>query len=214
VAALDGAGHRAVAVASARDLVRRMQRVPHEIDLVILDLQLPGADGLDMVRALREMDDELPVLIFAGTVGSAKAVRDLSALAVAGYLNEHSAVQYILPAIAPHLFPDSFNRRSGPRVVLSVSVQYHFANTIAAAQTLDVGSGGIAIRTTSPLESGSRIRVRFRTPGSRRDVDAEGRVVWSDRRVGMGVQFETVDPAGQAMVDNFVDAHAPSKRTL
>jgi uncharacterized protein (TIGR02266 family) len=212
VAALDGAGHRAVAVATGKDLLRRMQRVPHEIDLVILDLQLPGGDGLENVRMLRELDNELPVLIFAGTVGGAATVRDLAALAIAGYLNEHSAVQYILPAIAPHLFPDSFNRRSGPRVVLSVSVQYHFANTIAAAQTLDIGSGGIAIRTTSPLESGSRIRVRFRTPGSRRDVDAEGRVVWSDRRVGMGVQFDSVDPAGQAMVDNFVDAHAPSKR--
>jgi hypothetical protein len=56
------------------------------------------------------------------------------------------------------------------------------------------------------------VGVRFRIPGSRRDVDAEGRVVWSDRRVGMGVQFEHVDPAGQAMIDSFAETHGQSRR--
>ena len=49
-------------------------------------------------------------------------------------------------------------------------------------------------------------------PGSKRDIDAEGRVVWSDRRVGMGIQFETVDPAHQTVIDKFVDAHFFSNR--
>jgi uncharacterized protein (TIGR02266 family) len=146
--------------------------------------------------------------VFSGTIASADEVRALASLGVAGYLNEHSAEQHILPAIAPHLFPDNFNRRGGPRVVLGVSVQYRVASTITAALTLNVGSGGIAIRTTSPLESGSKLKVRFRIPGSKRDVDADGRVAWSDRRVGMGVQFERMDPVGQAIVDNFVGTHA------
>ena len=49
-------------------------------------------------------------------------------------------------------------------------------------------------------------------PGSKKDIDAEGRVAWSDRRVGMGVQFEKVDPANQTLIDNFVDAHFFSNR--
>ena len=56
------------------------------------------------------------------------------------------------------------------------------------------------------------IRVRFRMHGSKRDIDAEGRVAWSDRRVGMGIQFERVDPGHQGIVDNFVDAHFFSNR--
>jgi hypothetical protein len=44
-------------------------------------------------------------------------------------------------------------------------------------------------------------------PGSRRDLDAGGHVAWSDRRVGMGVQFEAVEPESQTIIDNFVDAH-------
>jgi hypothetical protein len=37
-------------------------------------------------------------------------------------------------------------------------------------------------------------------------------VAWSDRRVGMGVQFEKVDAASQTLIDNFVDAHFFSNR--
>ncbi len=212
-AALEHAGHKAITVKSAAELLARVRADLGTIDLIVLDLRLPHAPGVELVRSIRKLDDgALPILVFSGTIGSAEEVRDLAALGVAGYVNEYSAVQHILPSLAPHLFPDNFNRRSSPRVVLGIPIQYRFGNTIAAALTLNLSRGGIAIRTTSPLDSGLKIRVRFRMPGSKRDIDAEGRVAWSDRRVGMGIQFEKVDPANQAVVDNFVDAHFFSNR--
>ena len=212
-AAVEGAGHKAIAVKSAAELLARVRADAGRIDLIVLDLRLPSAPGLDLVRAIRKADGgRVPVLIFSGTIASADEVRELAALGVAGYVNEYSAVQHILPSLAPHLFPDNFNRRSSPRVVLGIPIQYRFGNTIAAALTLNLSRGGIAIRTTSPLDAGSAIKVRFRMPGSKRDVDAGGRVVWSDRRVGMGVQFDAVDPAHQTIIDAFVDAHFFSNR--
>ena len=211
--ALENAGHRAVAVKSAAELLAKVRADAAVIDLIVLDLRLPHTAGVDLVREIRKVDDgRLPILIFSGTIASADEVRDLAALGVAGYVNEYSAVQHILPSLAPHLFPDSFNRRGSPRVVLGIPIQYRFGNTIAAALTLNLSRGGIAIRTTSPLEAGSKIRVRFHMPGSKRDIDADGRVAWSDRRVGMGIQFERVDPGHQSLIDNFVDAHFFSNR--
>ena len=206
--ALENAGHKAVVVRSAAELLARIRADLSRIDLLVLDLRLPHAPGVELVRSIRKLDEgRLPILIFSGTIASADEVRELAALGVAGYVNEYSAVQHILPSLAPHLFPDNFNRRASPRVVLGIPIQYRFGNTIAAALTLNLSRGGIAIRTTSPLEHGSKIKVRFRLPGSKRDIDAEGRVAWSDRRVGMGIQFEIVEPAGQTLIDNFVDAH-------
>jgi uncharacterized protein (TIGR02266 family) len=211
--ALENAGHKAITVKSAAELLARIRADLNDIDLIVLDLRLPHAPGVDLVRAIRKLDDgRLAILIFSGTIANAEEVRDLAALGVAGYVNEYSAVQHILPSLAPHLFPDNFNRRSSPRVVLGIPIQYRYGNTIAAALTLNLSHGGIAIRTTSPLEGGSTIKVRFRMPGSKRDIDAEGRVAWSDRRVGMGIQFEKVDPANQSIIDNFVDAHFFSNR--
>jgi uncharacterized protein (TIGR02266 family) len=211
--AVENAGHKAIAVKSAAELLARVRADLSMIDLIVLDLRLPHQPGVDLVRAVRKLDEgKLPILVFSGTIASADEVRELAALGVAGYVNEYSAVQHILPSLAPHLFPDNFNRRSSPRVVLGIPIQYRFGNTIAAALTLNLSHGGIAIRSTSPLEQGAKIKVRFRMPGSRRDIDAEGRVAWSDRRVGMGVQFEQVDPANQTIIDNFVDAHFFSNR--
>src|SRR3981081_1403988 len=212
-AALEQAGHKARTVKSAAGLLARVRADLGAVDLIVLDLRLPHAPGVELVRSIRKLDNgTLPILVFSGTIASAEEVRELAALGVAGYVNEYSAVQHILPSLAPHLFPDNFNRRGSPRVVLGIPIQYRFRNTIAAALTLNLSRGGIAIRTTSPLDGGLKIKVRFRMPGSKRDLDAEGRVAWSDRHVGMGIQFETVDPANQTVIDNFVDAHFFSNR--
>src|SRR5258705_3031658 len=212
-AALEQAGHKAVTVKSAAELLARVRADLGGVDLIVLALRLPHAPGGELVRSIRKLDGgSLRILIFSGTITNAEEVRDLAALGVAGYVNEYSAVQHILPSLAPHLFPDNFNRRSSPRVVLGIPIAYRFGNTIAAALTLNLSHGGIAIRTTSPLELSAKIKVRFRMPGSKRDIDAEGRVAWSDRRVGMGIQFETVDPANQTVIDQFVDAHFFSNR--
>jgi uncharacterized protein (TIGR02266 family) len=174
---------------------------------------MPHAAGVNLVRSIRKLDSgRLPILIFSGTITSADEVRELASLGVAGYVNEYSAVQHILPSLAPHLFPDHYNRRGSPRVVLGIPLAYRFGNTIAAALTLNIGRGGIAVRTTSPLEIGAKARLRFRLPGSKRDLDAESHIVWSDRRQGMGLQFGTVDPQDQTLIDEFVDAHFFSSR--
>jgi uncharacterized protein (TIGR02266 family) len=212
-AALEQAGHRVVTIRSAAELLAKVRADLATIDLLVLDLRLSNSSGTDLVAALRKLDTgRLPILIFSGTIGNADEVRALASLGVDGYINEYSATQHILPSLAPHLFPDNFNRRTSPRMVLGMPVQYRFGNSIAAALTLNLSHGGLAIRTTSPLEAGTRVRVRFRLPGSAADIDAEARVAWSHPRVGMGVQFETVDATSQTSIDTFVDAHFFSNR--
>jgi two-component system, cell cycle response regulator DivK len=206
--AIEAAGHRALTVKSAAELLARVRTDLAELDLIVLDLRLPHASGLEVVRNIRKMDDgRLPILVFSGTVGSVDEVRQLAALGVAGYVNEYSAVQHILPSLAPHLFPDEFDRRNSPRVVLGIPIAYRFGNTIAAALTLNLSHGGIAIRTTSPLAPGARARLRFRLPGSKKDIEAEAKVSWSDTKVGMGLQFERVGQPDRNDIGDFVDAH-------
>src|SRR5258706_70912 len=206
--ALESAGHRAVTAKSAVELLARVRADLAQLDLLVIDLRLPHASGVDLVRSIRKLDaGRLPILIFSGTITNAEEVRELAALGVAGYVNEYSAVQHILPSLAPHFFRETSNRRGSPRVVLGIPIAYRFGNTIAAALTLNLSRGGIAIRTTSPLEPNAKVRLRFRLPGSKKDIDAEARVAWSDRRHGMGMQFDRVDTPDQTAIDEFVDAH-------
>src|SRR5712691_13498486 len=95
-ATLEGAGHKAVTVKSAAELLARVRGDLGQIDLIVLDLRLPHAPGVDLVRSIRKLDEgKLPILIFSGTIANADEVRQLAALGVAGYLNEYSATQHI-----------------------------------------------------------------------------------------------------------------------
>jgi uncharacterized protein (TIGR02266 family) len=203
--ALEVAGHRAHTVQSAAELLARLRTDLPDIDLVVLNLRLPPNDGLNLVRAIRKLDGgPLPLVILSGTISAAREIRELAEMGVTGYVNEFSPDAHILPCLAPHLFPDNFNRRGSQRVVLGIPVAYRYANTIAAAVTLNLGRGGVAIRTMSPLDTTARARVRFRLPNAKRDVDADVQVTWSDRRAGMGLRFDRIDPADQRAIDAFV----------
>ena len=206
--ALDTAGHRAVVVKSVAQLLARVRADLADLDLIVLDLRMPHASGVDLVQRIRKLDQgHLPILVFSGTVTSAEEVRDLAALGVAGYVNEYSAVEHILPSIAPHLFPETFNRRDSPRVVMGIPVSYRAGGKIAAALSLNLSRGGMAVRTSGPLSRGVTLRVRFALPGSKKEMQTEALVCWSDQKAGMGLRFTLVKPSDQAAIDEFVDAH-------
>ncbi len=211
-AVLSDAGHQPVLVASAGELLTCVREQHRGIDLLVLDLRLPQSRGIETIRAIRQYGAKFPILVFSGTIASADEVRELWDLGVAGFINEYSTPQHILPAIAPHLFPDSFNRRSSPRVALVVTVSYRFEHTIASATCANVSKGGMGLRTMNPLPSGTKIRLRFKLPGSKREIEADATVAWSDQRTGMGLQFGSLDAESQAELDDYVDKHFFSNR--
>ncbi len=205
-AALKDAGHTAIGVGTAPELLACLEARADAVDLVVLNLRLVPPPPIDLIRAIRECGAcRLPILIFSGSITNAREIRQLASLGVAGYVNEHSGAGHIVPALAPHLFPDSFNRRLSPRVTLGIPVACRFEGTITAARTLDLGKGGLGVWTTNPLPPGTAVHVQFRLPATERAVEARSRVVWSDRRRGMGLRFEQVDSADQAAIDEFVD---------
>jgi uncharacterized protein (TIGR02266 family) len=206
--ALDAAGHRAMIVKSVAQLFAHVRADLADMDLIVLDLKMPHASGVDLVRRIRKLDDgTLPILVLSGTVSSVDEVRELAALGVSGYLNEYSAVDHVLPSLAPHLYPEAFSKRESPRVVTGLAVSYRVGKQITAALSLDLSRGGIAIRTPAPPPRGTTLKVRFALPGSKKEMQTEGIVCWSVNKSGMGIMFTDVRPADQDAINTFVDAH-------
>ena len=102
---------------------------------------------------------------------------------------------------------DHYNRRSSPRVVVGIPVTYRVNNTIATSVTSNICQGGIAVRTAGRLEVGTALKVRLRLPGTKKEIDAHARVAWTDRRVGMGLQFTAMPVDHQDALDTFVLSH-------
>jgi DNA-binding response OmpR family regulator len=51
----------------------------HDYDLLILDVMLPGKTGIDIVRALREEDTPVPILLLTARDAAEEVVRGLDA---------------------------------------------------------------------------------------------------------------------------------------
>jgi hypothetical protein len=65
----------------------------------------------------------------------------------------------------------------------------------------------MSVRTMSPLPTGSQVRLRFRLPGAKREIEAEAAVTWCDHRIGMGLEFQRLEAADHGSVAEFVDGH-------
>jgi DNA-binding NtrC family response regulator len=64
-----------VPAASAEEALRLLARQP--VDLVVTDLTLPGASGLDLTRALRQRAEAIPVVVMTGSSSISHAIEAL-----------------------------------------------------------------------------------------------------------------------------------------
>ena len=204
--ALEDTGHRVVIVESVHELLECVSARLTELDLLILSLKLQDSDGIEFVRSLKKIDEgKIPTLILSSTIENAEQIRELAKLKLAGYINDYSSAETIRTTLTPHLFPDNFNRRSSARVVISLPASYRTGETLVTATTLNLSKGGVALRTLNPLDKATKAFLQFRLPGTSHNIDTEARVAWSDRRGSMGLQFEKISPADQALINNFID---------
>ena len=174
---------------------------PH---LLILDLSIAD-QAVNLIREIRTLETSIPILVCSGSIRSANEIKQLDLVGINAYINEHCHPEDIVPAVSPRLFPDNFDRRISIRMIVNLPVVYRFGDTIATAPTLNISKGGLALRTLNPLEKSTRVHVRLRLPGRHADIEAHSRVVWSDLKAGMGLQFEQVEPQHQSAIDEFID---------
>jgi DNA-binding NarL/FixJ family response regulator len=87
-------------IAEAADFDEALDRlaVMHDLDIVLLDLDIPGADRFSALEQLRKDFPSLPVVIVSGSYGSA-VIRDALAAGAAGFLPKTLDRVTILDAI-------------------------------------------------------------------------------------------------------------------
>ena len=71
-------------------------------DLLIADLRMPGMDGLSLIREVKHINPNLPVIIITGFSTESSAIEAVN-LGVAGYLTKPFRVPQVLAAAAKAL---------------------------------------------------------------------------------------------------------------
>ncbi|HKI46201.1 MAG TPA: response regulator transcription factor [Balneolales bacterium] len=83
--------------ASAGEILEKL-RQNHQVDLIILDITLPGRNGLDVLKEIKQYYNQIPVLILSMHPEEQFAVRAMKAGA-AGYLAKNSVPDELVNAI-------------------------------------------------------------------------------------------------------------------
>ena len=92
-------GLKMVSLGEASDVTSALARIRADVwDVVVLDLTLPGASGLDLLKEIRRERPTLPVLVLSMHPAAQFARRVLSAGA-SGYLTKDSAATELVTAI-------------------------------------------------------------------------------------------------------------------
>jgi len=92
-------GLKAVTVGEANDVPTASLLIRNEPwDIVVLDLTLPGASGLDLLKEIRHDRPELPVLVLS-MHPAAQFARRVLAAGASGYLTKDSAPTELVQAI-------------------------------------------------------------------------------------------------------------------
>jgi len=85
-------------VDTAADASTALERIrTAEFDLLIADLKMPGMDGLTLIRQVKHLRSELPVIIITGFSSESSAIEAVN-LGVAGYLRKPFRVPEVLEA--------------------------------------------------------------------------------------------------------------------
>jgi len=95
----------------------------NDCDVVLLDISMPGMNGIDLLKQLREEKPKLPILILSGYSEDQYAVRLIKAGA-AGYLVKESALEVVVEAV---------RRVAGGKKYISATVAEMLADDVGAA---------------------------------------------------------------------------------
>jgi DNA-binding response OmpR family regulator len=118
---LEAEGYRVEGASDGRDgLVRAVQE---EWDLVLLDLMLPGLDGLDVLDTLHRRRPELPVLILSARADLPTKLRGFD-LGASDYISKPVALDELLARVRVQLRArpdDSGTSLRGGRLVLDLA---------------------------------------------------------------------------------------------
>jgi excisionase family DNA binding protein len=79
-----------------------------EYDLLIADLRMPGMDGLTLIRQVKRIRADMPVIIITGFSTESSAIEAVN-LGVAGYLRKPFRVPEVLAAAAKALGTPALN---------------------------------------------------------------------------------------------------------
>ncbi len=90
------AGHRTLTAANGREALEVLDREP--VDCMILDLEMPGMDGFEVLKAMGTRELDVPVVVYTGTGNFDRCVRAVK-LGAYGFIDKSEPMEKVVREI-------------------------------------------------------------------------------------------------------------------
>jgi len=91
-------GFRVCVARDGTEALRIFKELGRALSMVVIDLQLPGMSGLEVVRAIRDQDQGLPVVVASGRLDDRLLV-ELKQVEVTAFLSKPFTVAQLLQTV-------------------------------------------------------------------------------------------------------------------
>ncbi|MCA9245631.1 MAG: response regulator transcription factor [Planctomycetales bacterium] len=164
---LEAEGHEVATFSEGPSALQHIEEHPNQVDLVILDLMLPGMSGYAVCETLRAADHEMPILMLTARTLTEDRVRGFE-VGADQYMNKPFDLEEFLTRINNLLARSQRRVEKGGRVSKSAEM-FSFAGADINFETFEVQVRGQKVRMT---QKEMRLLRYF--------VENEGRVVSRD----------------------------------
>jgi type IV pilus assembly protein PilZ len=116
------------------------------------------------------------------------------------------------PTLAAEPDEPGSERRTDQRHKIALRVDYKRMNTFFADYAKNISKGGTFIKTSKPLDVGTKFVFVLSIPGQADQLQLKGTVMWTvdesqandDRPAGMGIRFNFADDDERKQLEQFV----------
>ena len=143
---LEAEGYRATAVGDGAAALRYIEEHPNEVDLVVLDLMLPGMSGYEVCETLRAGEKDMPVLMLSARTLAEDRARGFD-VGADQYLTKPFDLDEFLSRVKSLLTLYSWRAGLGTRPAVRVST-FEFGDAKVDFESFQVTVRGEPVRMT------------------------------------------------------------------
>lgn len=159
-------GYHTLTASSGQEALKYIQELPGKIDLVLLDLRMPGMGGIEVLKSIRRHRPDLPVIVLTALTDKKE---ECEALGIEAYITKPYSLEELYRHIT-RIIGEKEEAREEPRIppdkipsakILIVDDEEEVCEILEGSLTEDVTDASFEVRTALNGDEALRIANEF-----------------------------------------------------
>lgn len=159
-------GYHTLTASSGLEALKYVQELPERIDLVLLDLRMPGMGGMEVLKSIRKHHPDLPVIILTALTDKRK---ECEALGIEAYITKPYSIEELYRKVT-RVVGERAEAREEPQIpagmmpaakVMIVDDESEVCELLTLALTEDLPDACFTVRSANSGDEALRVANEF-----------------------------------------------------